>query len=92
MHTVIFRERLARWQPLPVLALALLINTALFFSARLALLYFLLPDITQTGHIARALYIGLKFDARYAVFLTLPLALCLLIPALERREIGRAHV
>ncbi len=88
MHTVIFRERLARWQPLPVLALALLINTALFFSARLALLYFLLPDITQTGHIARALYIGLKFDARYAVFLTLPLALCLLIPALERRVSG----
>ena len=88
MRTLISRERLVRWQPLPVLALALLINTALFFSARLTLLYFLLPDITQTGHIARALYIGLKFDARYAVFLTLPLALCLLIPALERRVSG----
>lgn len=88
MHTIISRERLARWRPLPFLALALLVNTALFFAARLALLYFLLPDITQTGHIARALYIGLKFDARYAVFLTLPLALCLLIPALERRVSG----
>ncbi|MCH5276819.1 MAG: sulfatase-like hydrolase/transferase [Desulfovibrionaceae bacterium] len=85
MRTLSLRERLAPWQPLPPLALALLFTTALFFSARLGLLFFLLPDITHTGHIARALYIGLKFDARWAVFLTLPLAVCLLIPALERR-------
>ena len=50
----------------------------------LALLYFLLPDITERGHILHALYIGLKFDARMAVFMALPLAFCLLWPRLER--------
>lgn len=85
MRSLSFRERLAPWQPLPLLALALLITTALFFSARLALLSFLLPGITYSDQIPRALYIGLKFDARWAVFLTLPLALCLLIPVLERK-------
>lgn len=78
----------AKIQPLPLLALVLLINTALFFTARLGLLYFLLPDITATEHIAEAMYIGLKFDARYAVFLSLPVAFCLLVPALERRLAG----
>lgn len=85
MQKIIRRAGLARFQPLPDLALVLLVNTALFFLARLAMLYFLWPDITETGHIPQALYIGLKFDARYAVFLTLPTAFCLLWPALERR-------
>ena len=53
--------RLVRWQPLPDLALFLVVNILIFFSARLALLYFLLPDIARTDHILRALYIGLKF-------------------------------
>lgn len=74
-----------RLHPLPTIALLLLTNTALFFAARLVMLSFLWRDITQTGDIARALYIGLKFDARYAVFLTLPVALCLLFPPLELR-------
>lgn len=85
MRTFPLRERFAPWQPLPLLALALLFNTALFFSARLALLFFLLPDITHSDQIPYALYIGLKFDARWAAFLTLPLAACLLSPALEQR-------
>lgn len=79
------RPSLARLQPLPDIALLLLAHTALFFAARLAMLYFLSPVITERGDIPEALYIGLKFDARYAVFLTLPAALCLLTPALERR-------
>ncbi|HIU17764.1 MAG TPA: sulfatase-like hydrolase/transferase [Candidatus Avidesulfovibrio excrementigallinarum] len=35
-----------------------------------------------------ALYIGAKFDARIAVFLTIPLGLCLFIPWLENRPTG----
>lgn len=76
--------RLVRWQPLPDLALFLVVNILIFFSARLALLYFLLPDIARTDHILRALYIGLKFDARWAVFLALPLALVWAWPQAER--------
>lgn len=83
----------AKTQPLPLLVLVLLANTALFFMARLALLYFLLPDITATASIPQALYIGLKFDARYAVFLSLPVAFWLLIPALEQRlAVARSRV
>lgn len=78
------RQVFAAFQPLVDIALFILVNTALFFAARLALLYFLLPDITERGHIPHALYIGLKFDARMAVFMTLPLAFCLLWPRLER--------
>lgn len=78
------RSVFAAFQPLVDIAVFILVNTALFFAARLALLYFLLPDITERGHIAHALYIGLKFDARMAVFMTLPLAFCLLWPRLER--------
>lgn len=88
MEKIIRRSGWARLQPLPDLAAALLFHTALFFAARLVMLYFLWPDITRSADIPRALYIGLKFDARYAVFLTLPLALCLLWPALERRISG----
>lgn len=78
------RLSFAAWQPLIDIAVFILANTALFFAARLALLYFLLPDITEKAHIPHALYIGLKFDARMAVFMTLPLAFCLLWPRLER--------
>ena len=45
------RLSLAAWQPLIDIAAFMLVNTALFFAARLALLYFLLPDITETAHI-----------------------------------------
>lgn len=75
----------ARFQPAFTVALVLGFNLACFFAARLAMLSFLWKDIQESSHIPEALYIGLKFDARYAVFLTLPVALCLLIPALERR-------
>lgn len=78
------RSSFAAFQPLVDIALFVFVNTALFFAARLALLYFLLPDITERGHIPHALYIGLKFDARMAVFMALPLAFCLLWPRLER--------
>jgi len=75
-------------QPLTTIGAFLLINTVLLFLARLALLYFLFPDIVDKGEIAQALYIGLKFDARIAVFMTLPLAVCLLWPSLERSVSG----
>ena len=78
------RSLFSAFQPLVDIALFVLFNAALFFAARLALLYFLLPDITERGHIPHALYIGLKFDVRMAVFMTLPLAFCLLWPRLER--------
>ncbi len=74
----------SRFQPLTSILLCVFANTALFFAARLVLLYFLLPDITERGAIAKALYIGLKFDARIAVFMTLPLAFCMIIPRLEK--------
>ncbi len=77
-------SRFDKWQPLPDLARFLFVNIALFFSARLALLSFLLPDISRKDHILHALYIGLKFDARWAVFLALPLALAWAWPRAER--------
>ena len=79
-----FSRLVTRFQPLSGILLCVFANTLLFFSARLALLHFLLPDITERGAISKALYIGLKFDARIAVFMTLPLAVCLLIPRLEK--------
>ncbi|MBR4424181.1 MAG: hypothetical protein IKS68_08145, partial [Mailhella sp.] len=79
-----------RFQPLTDILLFVAANAALFFAARLALLHFLLPEITERGAIARALYIGLKFDARIAVFMALPLALCLLVPRWEKSVAGSA--
>ena len=84
------RSFFAEFQPLTSIGLFLLANTVLFFMARLALLYFLLPDIANRVEIPQALYIGLKFDARMAVFMTLPLAFCLLWPSLERAVSGPA--
>ena len=84
------RSSLSEFQPMISIAAFLLVNTVLFFIARLALLYFLLPDIVDKGEITQALYIGLKFDARMAVFMTLPLAFCLLWPRLERAVSGPA--
>lgn len=75
-------------QPLTTIGVFLLTNTVLFFLARLALLYFLFPEIVDKGEIPQALYVGLKFDARMAVFMTLPLAFCLLWPSLERAVSG----
>ena len=51
------RQVFAAFQPLVDIALFILVNTALFFAARLALLYFLLPDITERGHIPHFLCI-----------------------------------
>ncbi len=72
------------FQPLADALLFILANGALFFSARLALFYFLLPDISERWAIGKALYTGLKFDMRLAVFLSLPMVLCLFFPCLER--------
>ncbi len=64
--------------------LFLLANAAMFFAARLVLLYLLLPEIVDRSQIFQALYIGLKFDVRIAVFMALPLSFCLLWPRMER--------
>ena len=73
-----------KYSPLPLIALLLLSHLALFFIFRLILLYFVYPQITDHAAIYNGLYIGLKFDMRYAVFLVLFPALCLLIPFFER--------
>ncbi|MBP3731131.1 MAG: hypothetical protein J6I40_06660, partial [Mailhella sp.] len=83
-----FRGVCRFFQPLTDILLFVLVHAALFFAARLTLLHFLLPDIVQRGAIGKALYIGLKFDVRIAVFMALPLALCLLVPRLERTVSG----
>ena len=85
------RSPRAAFQPLIDIALFLLVNAALFFVARLALLYLLLPVITDRAQIGRALYIGLKFDMRIAVFMALPLTFCLLWPRLERAVCREGH-
>ncbi len=76
------------FQPLTDILLFVAANAALLFAARLALLHFLLPEIMERGAIPKALYIGLKFDVRIAVFMALPLALCLLVPRWERAVSG----
>lgn len=73
-----------KFSPLPLIAGLLLSHIALFFLFRLILLYFVYPQITDHGAILHGLYIGLKFDMRYVVFLTLLPCLCLLVPFLER--------
>lgn len=85
------RSSKASLQPLADIAAFLLVNAALFFAARLALLFFLLPEISDRASIARALYIGLKFDMRIAVFMALPLSFCLLWPRLERAVSGEGR-
>ena len=82
------RSFFSEFQPFTSIGFFLLANTVLLFLARLAFLYFLFPDIADKGEIPQALYVGLKFDARIAVFLTLPLAFCLLWPSLERAVSG----
>ncbi len=66
--------------------------------ARLVMLFFVLFDgsVTQwdalfgTGlkHTLKELYIGAKFDARLAVFLSLPLVLGLFFPVAKRHSLG----
>lgn len=75
---------LRKFSPLALIAMLFLSHLALFFVFRLVLFYFVYPQITDHGAIAEGLYIGLKFDARYAVFLILLLCLCLIFPPLER--------
>ena len=82
------RSFFSEFQPLTSIGCFLLANTVLFFLARLVLLYLLFPEIADKGEIPQALYIGLKFDARMAVFMSLPLAFCLLWPSLERAVSG----
>ena len=72
------------FQPLTDVLLFILAHAALFFCARLALCCFLLPDIADRWAIGKALHIGSKFDMRLAVFMSLPMALCLFFPFLER--------
>lgn len=73
-----------KYSPLSLIVLLFLSHTALFFIFRLALLYFVYPQITDHDAVAKGLYIGLKFDARYVVFLILIPSLCLIFCPLER--------
>lgn len=73
-----------KYSPLPLIALLLLSHLALFFFFRLILFYFVYPQITDHASIYEALYIGLKFDMRFVVFLVLFPGLCLLVPFFER--------
>ena len=70
--------------PLPTMAFLFLTHLILFFAFRLGLFYFVYPFITDHDAILKALYIGLKFDARQVVFLTLITFVCLIIPPFER--------
>ena len=49
------RSLFAEFQPLPTIGVFLLVNTLLFFLARLALLYFLFPEIANRAEIPQAL-------------------------------------
>ncbi len=73
-----------KFSPLPLIAFLLLAHLFLFFCFRLILFYFAYPQITDHDAILEGLYIGLKFDMRYVVFLTLLSNLCLIIPFSER--------
>ena len=70
--------------PLPTLAFLFFTHLIIFFAFRLGLFYFVYPFITDHESILNALYIGLKFDARQVVFLTLITSICLIIPPFER--------
>lgn len=70
--------------PLPTIAFLFITHLFLFFAFRLGLFYFVYPFITDHDVILQALYIGGKFDARQAVFLTLVTTICLILPPFER--------
>lgn len=70
--------------PFSMVASIVFLHICFFFALRLVLLYFVQMDIVDRDAIDNALYIGLKFDARYAVFVSLPLCIALLFPACER--------
>lgn len=75
---------LKKFSPLGLLAGLFLAHLAVFFLFRLILFYYVYPQITDHDAILKGLYIGLKFDGRYTVFLILAAALCLIFPPLER--------
>ena len=63
------------------------LSLLLMLAARLAMLVLVWEEVRGLpgGDLAKALYIGAKFDLRMAVFACLPLALALGLPWLERR-------
>lgn len=70
------------------LLLSVLAVWGVLLAARAVMLVLLWPEVSRAdawSDILYALYIGAKFDARMAVFGSLPLALVLGIPWLERR-------
>lgn len=73
-----------KFSPLPLIAFLICSHAALFFFFRLILFSFVYPQITDHNAIFEGLYIGLKFDMRYVVFLVLIPSVCLLIPFFER--------
>lgn len=78
-------KKIQQLSPLTLVMFLVLFHIVLYFCFRLVLFYFVEPEIIDRCAIFEALYIGLKFDGRYAVFTVLPLALALLFPALECR-------
>ncbi len=70
--------------PFPLIAFILLSHIAIYFGLRLIFFSLVEPDVVDRHLISYALYIGLKFDARYAVFTALPVIISLLIPYFER--------
>jgi len=71
---------------------------AVLLLARLAILALVAPELWNSllapsiQDVAKALYIGVKFDGRIAVFLTIPLALALFVPWVEKRLAGWRYV
>ncbi len=78
------KNMLQRLSPLPLIAFLILFHIIIYFAFRLVLFSFIEPSIIDRDAICEGLYIGLKFDTRYAIFTSLALALALLIPAVER--------
>ncbi len=70
--------------PFPLIGFFLLIHFLLFLAFRYVVYGILDPYIIDRTQIPYAFYIGLKFDARYAVFSCIPLIISLFIPSLER--------
>lgn len=60
---------------------------ALLFILRLAFMIYVYPGLEDAGlsETIKALYIGLRFDARIAAIITFPIGLCLTIPKLTRK-------
>ena len=62
--------------------------------ARVAMLFLLWPELaaSSSSDIAKALYVGIKFDIRMVVLGLIPIALALGIPPIERRIVAHGGI